>query len=574
MMPARTLRIYGLEVPADAPRIAVELQAYRERLGPEVGALGPAAHFRNAFLLMWPKYEMSRWVEELIDAYCSTNCLVVIGHQRASKSYTLAHLLYLDYCADPNRTLTSIATVTFEGLKLRMWSDLLKAIETASIPFPMAVRSSTNELRIYPAEAKSESTEKFQIHGMAINNNKDAEGRIRGGHAPRRRIVLDEAQDIAAPIYEAMVNPMSAPDAKCVLLSNPVEKLSKFGEWCEPEGGWGSVTENDLKWRTKKGGICLHFDGLKSPAVLEPKKRWTGLLTAENIEQVKQAHGEDSTQWWALIRGWFPPDGLVARVFPSGTIEKGKPSLAFDFRPRPCASLDPAFEHDNCVLHFGNWGKLRDGRDAITGTESVVIKPVVGAGQDPKDYQVARGVKRECLARGVAPADFIMDKSGGGRGVFAILQVEWSPQVQGVEYGGACTVRPIVHGGSPANEGFRFFVSELWFRARYLIESGQLAGLSLLHPSTIEDLTARRYELVSVTQGKVQQVEKKEDMKKRLGRSPDFGDALVQFGELLARKGATAGIGSNPNAARQKWDGLRKRAIAVNSRGAEPTFSH
>lgn len=577
------LRIYGLDFEPQTPQISIELFCYRMKRTVEQGGLGAEEHFRKAFKLLWPKYQMSEWVDRLIWAWVNFKWIIVIGHERASKTYTMAHCVLLDYLADPQNTLTSLATVTFEGLKLRMWSDFQKACETASVPMAelLSLRTSTNEMRCFPRESGKEAAEKFQIHGMAVNQSKDAEGRIRGGHAPRRRVVLDEANNIADPIFEAVINPMSAPDAKCVLLTNPVEKVSKFGEWCEPEGGWASVTDTDLTWRLKKfaNGVCLHFDGLQSPNVKANKNIYTGLLTVENVEEVRRVHGTDSVQWWSLIRGWFPPDGMVARIFPSAVIEKGTPSIIFDFKPEHCASLDPAFEFDNCVLQFGELGRPIFGinRFAINCTDTVVFKYAVSLGSEPKDYQIAHFVIAECRKRGVKPQHFIMDTTGGGRGVGAILQKEWSMDVQLLNYGGEATDRPL-RGDSneKCKDMYQYFVSELWFRAAECIRDGLIGGLGNLDSRTKEDLYARRYELKQGSKGMLQKAEKKDEMKKRLGRSPDFGDPLCQFGELLVRLGTFVGKTVTPTQAiSNRWQRARDNARhQTNRHSEEKEFSH
>jgi hypothetical protein len=331
-----------------------------------------------------------------------------------------------------------------------------------------------------------------------------------------------------------------------------------------------------LSWELKKfkDGICLHLDGLQSPNLKANKAIFTGLLTQENVDEVRRAHGEDSVQWWSLIRGWFPPDGLVARVFPAAVIEKGKKAMVFDFRPEICASLDPAFEQDNCVLHFAQLGRPIFGakRYAINCTETLVVKFTVAPGAEPKDYQLAHAVMAECRARGVKPEHFILDGSGGGRGVVAILQKEWSNDIQVVQYAGAATERLLrSDGGVKCSELYRYFVAELWFRASECVKEGLIAGIEKLDSRTVDDLYARRYEVVQGPKGSLQQVETKSDMKKRIGRSPDFGDALVQFGELLVRLGTYVGAPASGmvTAEQSKWAQMRKKAVAIGQRHTE-----
>lgn len=576
---ADKIEAYGRLYPKGTLRLTVELDCYRAGWTREQGGLGPEGHFRAAWKILWPNFEHNEWTDLIISAWCNHKYITIIGHQRASKTYTIAYCVYLDYWASPVDTLTSISTVTFEGLKLRMWSDLLRAVETEAIKDPFLVRSTTNECRIFPTEAQHLAGEKFQIHGMSISRTADAEGRIRGGHANRRRIILDEAQDMAKAIFDALPNPMSAPDAKAVFLSNPIEKVSEFGAWCEPVGGWTSVDETDLHWLTRKGGICLHLDGLQSPNIRAGKTLHPYLLTQQSIDEIVMAHGRDSVQFWALVRGWFPPDGMVSKIFPSQTVERGRPELVFDFRPQRCATLDAAFEHDNCVMHIGQlalpvYGEMQY---KISGEQTLVFKFDATANAEPKDYQIAHWVMVECRERGINPRHFIMDITGNARGVFAILQKEWSKDVQGVDYGGAATDRNLRGDDNrKCSDIYKYFVTELWFRASEYVKAGIIGGLDRLDPRTIEDLSVRRYELVQSSTTKLMVAETKKVVKGRLGRSPDFGDAFAQFGELLIRLGTTPGGGRwRALQAKSAWDRQKDRAIKVNARFDEKLeFTH
>ena len=571
---------YGLDWERDKhTEFSIENWCYRNNHPKEKGGLGAEGHFRNLWRIMWPQYEINEWVELMIWAWCNFKYITVIGCQRAGKTYTFAHIAYLDYCCSPLETMTSLATVTFEGLRLRMWSDLLRAVETSEPQRngiqPFQIRSTTNECRLFPESSAHEAGEKFQIHGMSVSRTADAPGRIRGGHANRRRIILDEASDMPLAIFDAMVNPMSAPDAKCVLLTNPMEKVSRFGDWCEPEQGWGSVDENDMFWKTKIGngeGICLHFDGLQSPNIKAGKTIYPYMFGQESWDEIVANHGADSAQAWALGRGFFPPDGMVSKIWPNSTIERARPGARFDFQPQLCATLDPAFEFDNCVMHLGQLGMPVFGqRDyKINATETLVAKLDAGPQAEPKDYQVAHWVMHECRRRGIPPEHFIMDITGNARGVFAILQKEWSRNVQGIEYGGAATDRPLrADDNRKCNEIYQWFITELYFRASEFAKAGLLGGLANLDRRTIDDLSARRYELKQGTKGVLMVAETKKEVKKRLGRSPDFGDAFVQFGELLIRLGTSPGGGMAMRLAKSRiansaWNRAKERALKVN----------
>jgi len=571
---------YGYLHPDGATRnreylFALELKCYRENHPTELGGLGAEQHFKNAWRLMWPEYQWNDWVEMMVHAWCNYKYISIIGHQRAGKTYNSAHIAWLDYCANPFETLSNFVTVTFEGLRIRMWSDLMKAIETGKIKQGFTIRNTSNELRVFPEQAGRESGEKYQIRGMAVDKNKDAPGKIKGAHAPRVRLFIDEAENVSDAIYDAMDNPMSAPDAKAAMLFNPLLWNSPAGRLMIPKAGLSSISANDLFWETKRG-ICLHFDGLQSPNLTQNKVVFPGILTRENVDEARRDLTENSVAWWSRIRGFPPPDGMVSQIFPSQIVEKGKPAIIFDFATEPCITLDPAFGGDDCVVHFGQKGKLRDGRMAINATGSEVIKFSVGENAALIDHQITARVIELCKSRGVKPSNFIMDRSGPGRGVYAMIHKSWSPEIHGIDYGGAATERPIRNDeDDKACDVYEKFVSELWFRARESIADGILGGLSSLNELTVEDLSSRLYETKVVTDGTKMVAETKAEMKKRLGRSPDNGDAFVQFAELLIREGHGPGRLKPKAASGSRWQRQRTRAIAAGKRHSEKNeFAH
>jgi hypothetical protein len=576
-IPPGTEMVYGEVYPIGAPKFPLELKCYRQRRGPEKGGLGTLRHFRQAWAYIWPDFEWNHWAHLIVEAWCGYQRISICGHGAAGKTYVLAHCVLLDWLAHPMETMTSLATVTAEGLKLRMWGDLMRAYESSKLSDVKAMTraySSSNRMNVIfdPTAAGATETHEFDkyiIEGTAVSRTKDAPGRIRGKHAPRRRVVLDEADDMPEVIYSCFSNIMTDPDWKIVDLSNATDRYSPFGKACEPEGGWGNVNPGDLFWRTAQGGICIHLDGLQNPNVKawDPKtrkKKYAWMQGPEDQENIRRTFGEDSLEWWTQVRGFFPPDGVVGKVWPGSAIEKAKEPIIFDFEPKGCATLDPAFTHDDCVLHLGKMGKRRDGKTAISAEESIRIQIRQGSEFPPEDHQVAREVMKLCKEREVPPKNFIMDKTGNGRGVYAILQEEWSRDVIGINYWGEATERPMRYGQEEkANEVVVYFVSELWFRASFYAYQGHLGGLLRLDPKTIDDLNARRYSLREYTKGKRMVVETKDELKKRLGRSPDYGDSFSQFAELIIR---SDGLGPSEAVVpqNQKWAQFRDKARKLN----------
>lgn len=582
------IEAYGRRWDKGTPPLAIELAGYSLGGTLETGGLSAEAHFRKAYKIAWPKFIWHDWMDMLMTAWCNERFITVIGHTRATKTYGTAHLVYLDYCSNPFETWTSLTTVTFEGLKSRMWSDMMAAVETASFGSLFKVSSTSNEMRLRPhSVGGAKKDEKFAIEGFATSRTKDSAGRIQGKHANRRRLALDEAQELPDAIWTAEVNAGSAPDFKSVRLANPVDKTTVFGrDCCEPANGWGAIHDSDLWWRTKAGHLVLHFDGMQcfnqklwirfdrgeiNEAEYKAKKL-PFMLTHEYIEEVREQKTEDSLEWWMYIRGFFPGDGLVSRVFTDLLMQRMEANIVFDFAPTPFFVLDPAYDSDNCVGHHGEYGMMRDGLIGVQWKRTVIVPIKVMDGEKTKDEQIAEFVEQECRRVGVKPENFIQDTTGNGRSVYSHLSKNWGRGILSVEFGGKPTERRLAEDEKKTcDELYCYFVDELHFRSARWAQSGRVGGVNNLNPQTKTDLAARRY----VMKAGKQRIESKAELKKRLGASPDFGDAFVLAGELMALKGFMPGKTLEAPAAGSVWQNARKAAIKACERyKGEEEFRH
>jgi len=535
-------------------------------------------HFKNAWKIVWPQFEWNEWADLIAWAWTKYRIISVIGHTSSGKSFVTAHCAFLDYVALPMSTSTTFTTTKFDSLRTRIWGDLMTAIERSVMreSFLKLFKPTTtsNELKFGLRDRERVDSDRFQIQGIATDSADTTAGKIRGQHTDRRRIIGDECEDMGEAIYTAIANARVAPDFIAALLTNPSLKQSLFGsKWACPRNGWGSVNENDTFWETvQPDGICLHFNGLMSPNIKAKRTIFPYLLDQKYVDDTRAVSGEDSIEWWMFVLGFPAPDGLVGLIWSTPTIEKAKQSVAFDYTPTPFATLDPAFDYDDCVLHFGEMGQLRDGKYCAQARRTVKIQLEVGKDRLEKEQQVADAVMRECGLEGVLPENFIMDGTGNARGVYALLRTKWSPKVQAIYYGGEATERPLrLNDSMEAREQVKYFVAELWFRASFLAREGMICGLSNLDPKTVKDLAGRKYALKQCGDKKLMVIESKTEYKKRLGRSPDFGDPFCQIGELMVRKGMLAGILQASGAS--NWGRLRELAKLAQKRYTKE-FTH
>lgn len=146
---------------------------------------------------------------------------------------------------------------------------------------------------------------------------------------------------------------------------------------------------------------------------------------------------------------------------------------------------------------------------------------------------------------------------------------EWEGnRVNPVEFGGTPTERPVSLDTwiidektkekrlKKCKEHYRKFVTELWWSARLAISSDQIRGIS---EEIVADGCMREWTEVA---GAKIEVEKKEDTKKRMGKSPDIFDWLVTGIEGARRKGFMIAKLSHPAVAKtgDDEDWLEKQA--------------
>lgn len=134
--------------------------------------------------------------------------------------------------------------------------------------------------------------------------------------------------------------------------------------------------------------------------------------------------------------------------------------------------------------------------------------------------QTAQKALEVAIEQGISPDRSNIDSVGLGAGVLDMMHVLGFPAME------------VVSGGKPLPEPGSFFVfwdrrAQIWWHARELFRLGLIRILipdSPARKKLVADLTSVRYEVRS---DRKLVVESKDDIKLRLGRSTDYGDAYV-----------------------------------------------
>lgn len=323
-----------------------------------------------------------------------------------------------------------------------------------------------------------------------------------GLHEYKMLIVLDEADGIRKPMWDAIESLMTNDVGSSVLaIGNPLDNSSHFARICDgSEPGWNviRISAFDLPAMTGEYVPQDVADRLTSKAWVEDKAiRW-GVTSPLYIGKVLGQHPDSeeglipmswvraaNARWddWNdnPLRDSHQPPGR--RVFGVDVGHLGEDKTCI------------ATRQGDVVMSIESWSKL----------DTVAVAGLVQARIDKAPQSMS-----------------IVDAIGVGAGVVDLLRAR-GRNVQAF-VASAGTKRRDATGA----QGFPNLRSAAWWNLRERLDPGQPGGATLALPPDDDltaDLTTPRW--TPVTGGKIQ-VESKDDIRKRLGRSTDAGDAVVQ----------------------------------------------
>lgn len=377
-----------------------------------------------------------------------------------------------------------------------------------------------------------------------------AESAFQGIHARYVLIIIDEACGVSAQLFNAVDALATNIHARVLAIGNPDDPTSHFASICKPGSGWNVIridglrtpnfTQEAVEWqlitqceackqlgRTEPLLARLYReeaipyteefvpedlrDMLLSPLWVEERlHRWVGI---PNESQTLSEIAAKSSLFVSKVRGIFP-DSDSDGIIPLGWVEQAinrhtewvaTGRLPLDVIERHVLGCDIADSGEDQTVVAEREGhivrELRKFRNAeIMETTGNIVAMLSG--------------RPGSLA--------IVDSIGIGSGVLSRMREQGLP------------VRGFVASGSAkgltdktGEFGFTNLRAAAWWRMRELLDPTQPGGSKVMLPDSEllrGDLTVPHYKVLSG--GKIQ-IESKDDIRKRLGRSTDEGDAVV-----------------------------------------------
>jgi len=290
-------------------------------------------------------------------------------------------------------------------------------------------------------------------------------------------VLVDEASSLEPEVYEAILGLCSARGSKIVLLGNPLRPEGPFYDSFS-NAGWANFSISSIE------ASLQNIPGLASP-------EW---IAASRLEW-----GEDSPMWKARVLGEFPEDAdtvliplsaVALRMIPKPLSQRGWMRLGVDVA---------RFGSDKTVIAARDTRCIQDIR-TYSGISTMETVGWVRKAMEDMDCR---------------PENVMIDDTGVGGGVTDRLH-ELGLSVVPVDF------------GSKAYEDTKFKNrrTELYWNMRKAIipEATEPLFIPTKYNSLRKELTQPRYKMTS---DQTIQLESKDELRKRLGRSPDESDAVA-----------------------------------------------
>lgn len=427
-----------------------------------------------------------RLLRALPEAIYFRKAVVVPSANAMGKDWTISGRasLWFFECFGPCKV---VQTATGERQVLDiMWNELKTAYEKRPSTDPMG-KLTTGKLEAGPD---------WFITAFTTRETKDQPGKFQGVHSPRLMIIVSEAQGVEPIIFEQIEGLTMAGIILPVFLGNPLTNVGNFAKMIE------DTNRN----------IVIRLDAYDCINVKEKRLVIPGLVSWEWVKDKEERWNADGSgkdaRYMARVRGLLPT-GAVNNV------------VSKDLYKR-------------CINRQLSWWSAKYGvigvDPALTGEDDMVIT-VMFSGKIVDEWVIPYN-ENEMVAAGKIQmklnehfpnggACVVIDSDGLGIRVAdafekMLPQNPINPNIL-IKYRGSCSDRDIV---SPEYQNTR---AEAHFYAKQRMMDGHIC---------LDDNDAAREEATSVLyfpntkSGRIQ-IEDKEDLKGRLGRSPNRWDARV-----------------------------------------------
>lgn len=330
-----------------------------------------------------------------------------------------------------------------------------------------------------------------RLVGMGRKPPDYSESAFQGIHRRFVLVILDEACGIPAWLWTAVETITTGDECRIMAIGNPDDPNSHFRFLCQGRPGWESIKISCFD--------SPNFTGEEVPQALR------GLLTSRQWAEDREAEwGSDNPLYIAKVLGQFPTDNpwSVVRMSDVSSCRIGTPRAANELVPVELG-VDVGGGLDETVI--------RERRGMVAGREWRELSD--------QPETISRLILRALKDTGATSVK--IDAIGIGNGVVGEMK---NLKAAGVHNAKIYGVKVSEKAHDPVN--YFNLRSQLWWDVGRLLSQDRAWDLSRMDnaDNTVAQLLESHYE--HDLKGRIK-VEPKDDIRKRLGRSPDSADALL-----------------------------------------------
>jgi len=503
------------------------------------------------------------WTIRMAKGFCMSKRINLMGCGSSFKTGTASAYVYTMWKSRPFATSIFLSTTSGEAAQSRTWGQVKDWHKNDRYKIGKCI--DTLHTITLDEETKDEEGQKARDYRNSIkvvllkpgNEGRNVMASIVGRKNETVIWVCDEFPFMDIGILDARVNLNTAGFVNQFIgLGNAPEEGDPMYLDAAPYGdkypdGWRSVNKDtDKSWPTKTG-ICLYFNGEKSPNYKVPpgaKYPFPRMMNEGfRLEILKDTGGEDTPMYWKQFHGFPPTVDISDKVLTYKLLERNgafSDPLWQNAEKKILAGLDLGFraEGDPCVIDFGRVGVNTDGRTILACSEDgIALTPKQGS-KDAFEVQIAKRVVEECRTRGCA--DLALDVTGDGGILLQHIEREAREQkyaltVIPVSFSGSASDKTVIPGDKRlGREIWANKVAELWGIMRTCVLNQVIVGMKSASNAVMQ-LCARK---MGSDEKKRMTIEKKSEMKKRIRRSPDHADARALLCYLALQHGLSGQV--------------------------------
>ena len=390
---------------------------------------------------------------------------------------------------------------TWRQVEKLIWKEIRSAYREAVIPLGGNLMPKTPELHLIHDE--------WYAAGLSTNEP----DRFQGFHEEHILVIVDEAAGVNLEIYEAIEGILTSSGARLLLIGNPTAIGTPFYDAFVKDIGYKTFhvsafdTPNFTAYGITPEDIANGTWQEKAKEISYPR-----LITPQWVADRYKAWGEQSAPYQVRVMGNFPQQGedtLIPLLWIELAMERWEE--AQESEPVQLGVDVAAYGSDKTVIAVRKGNKLMElnvySQKNTRETTGLVI-------QHAKENNTKR---------------IAVDEIGVGRGVVDSLEEE-----------GYSDVGVNVAEKSTDAERYHNLRAELWWNLRELLNPEKEPIALLPDDELLSELASVKYKVDA--RGAIQ-IESKEDMKKRLGHSPDRADAVVLAFSNTQHEGYISGSG-------------------------------